>query len=159
MYESLVLDPVAPLTCPAQASRGETALTLLAADRSSKWKAGQLIRLIIITSHVQHRDFWVRLMKSSALQIQCLQVRFGSGASTGGKAMSHKPNASDSYLFIHSVILPSLLFFFSWVPRTNTCVLFTSVGRPACLAASAVAPVDVRQVKRWSHGGKEFGVL
>lgn len=131
MYESHLLNPVAPLTCTPHASHGETALTVVAADRSSKCKAWQLIRLIIITSHVQCQDFRSGCWRVLLYRFSALKCDLALKASTGGKSMSHKPNASDSYLFIHSVIPPCLLFFFSWVPQTHTCVVFTfSVALP-----------------------------
>lgn len=142
MYESHVLNPGAPLTCTPQDSYGEAALTLPAADRSSKCKARQLIRLIIIASRVQRQDFrsgcwgvllyrfgalkWDLAPEPQLVRIQCPISRTLLTA---------------IYLFILSsfvVPLCLLLFFLEFLRHTSVCLrlsatLPVSPLQPLCL--------------------------
>lgn len=136
MYESLLLDPVAPLTCPAQASHGETALTPLAADRLSKCKAGQLIRLIIITSHVQHRDFWSGWWRVLLYRFNALKCDLAPEPQLVEKQCpTSRMLLTAIYLFILSSFLLFSFSFLEFLGRTRVC----------CLPLSAALPVSPLQ--------------
>lgn len=58
--------------------------------------------------------------------------------------LSHTPNTSDSYLFIHSVILPFPCVFFYTLGSAQQAFAVGFVCRLVCLTLSAAMPADVR---------------
>lgn len=157
MYESSLLSPGAPLTCTP------TVLTWrdgpAPPDRSSKCEALQLIRLFRITSHVRCDDFTSSCWGVLLYRFSDLKCNLAPEPQLVEKLMSHKPNASDSYLFIHSVILP-FLFFFEFLGHTCASSLtFFLVVWPVSPRQPSCPTMFVNGVKRWSRDDEEFGRL
>lgn len=136
MYESRLLNPVAPLSCTGQASHGETALSLVAAERSSKCKARQLIRLIIITSRVQRQDYrsgWWRVLLYRFSALKCDLTP--EPQLVENRCPISRMLLTAIYLFILSSFLVFSFSFLEFLGRT--CVW--------CLLLSVVSPVSPLQ--------------
>lgn len=157
MYESSLLSPVVPLTCTP------TALTWrrdgpAPADRSSRCEAPQLIRLFGITSHVPSDDFTSGCWGVLLYRFSDLKCNLAPEPQLVENLMSHKPNASDSYLFIHSVILPFLfLLFFEFLGPTRVSSLLFLVAWPVSPRQPPCPSMLVNGVKRRSRDNEEFG--